>query len=327
MTWLLLVAATALSATAAFYSVTGLMAIFAAAPVSIAIMGSVLEFSKLVVASWLWRNWSHTGLALKSYLTTAVILLIALTSLGTYGYLSAAHAEAGSTSASVTAQLQHIDAQLADQRAILDQNAAVVRQLDTALNEIIGRSTTAASVQRALAIRQSQAAERRELATSSTAIRDRIAELATARQPLAAAVRTVEAKAGPLQHIARLAGQDTQANTDTAIRLLIVLIVSVFDPLAVLMFIAYNQSVTRAAIQSTPQQDAQQRTELPQTNTVESSTREDVPESTQPGIEHVIPESPHPPETQSVIPESPHPGRQPPSTPDWERDRKLEPLP
>ena len=320
MNRLLFITAAALSATAAFYSVTGLMTIFAAAPLSIAIMGSVLEFSKLVVASWLWRNWEHTRVGLKTYLTTAVILLICLTSLGTYAYLSAAHSTATGSSAAAIAQLERIDARLRDHESELTRTRGTIAQLDGALNEIISRSTGETSVQRALTIRKSQAAERRELAATVTALRDKIAALQTEREPLAAAVRTVETKTGPLRYIARLAGSDTPASLDTAIRLLILLIVAVFDPLAVLMFIAYNQSTTRE--QTEPESSTQDRPPEPiipqpdQPVMVQDQLLE--PPASQPEPDQP-PELDQPPE-----PTTPQP-YQPPV--DWERDRKLEPLP
>lgn len=323
MNWLLLAAAVSLSSVAAFYSVTGLMAIFSAAPVSIAIMGSVLEFSKLVVASWLWRNWDQTRLALKTYLTAAVVVLIMLTSLGTYGYLSAAHATATGTAATAAANLQLIDTRLAEQEAILRQNTAVIGQLDTALNEIISRSTSASTVQRALAIRQSQAAERREIAKSSAAASAVIASLQVERQTAATAMRAVETKAGPLQYIASLFGSGSQTSLDTAIRLLILLIVAVFDPLAVLMFIAYNQSVTRANRESAT--TVAHHTE-PVTQQIQPvlQTTEPVTQQIQPVLQTPEPDQPDDLEKPATLDTQP---QNPTTQPEWERDRKLEPLP
>ena len=88
-----LLSAISLSAIAAYYSVIGLMAIFAASPIPIAIMGGALEFSKLIAASWAYKNWSVAPRFLKYYFTIAVIILMFITSLGIFGYLSKAHSD------------------------------------------------------------------------------------------------------------------------------------------------------------------------------------------------------------------------------------------
>jgi len=91
MTYLLFGTALALSACAAYYSIMGLVAIFAAAAIPIFIMGSLLEISKLVVASWIYQNWKEVPRLMKYYFTTALVILMLLTSMGIFGYLSKAH--------------------------------------------------------------------------------------------------------------------------------------------------------------------------------------------------------------------------------------------
>ena len=90
---LALVSSIAIAGIAAWYSIIGLMAIFAASAVPIAIMGGVLEVGKLVTASWLYRNWRQTRFLLKTYLTIAVVVLSLITSMGIFGFLSKAHLE------------------------------------------------------------------------------------------------------------------------------------------------------------------------------------------------------------------------------------------
>jgi hypothetical protein len=82
-----------ISAVAAWYSIFGLMSIFSGSVIAIAIMGTVLEIGKLITASWLYRNWKTIGFLMKSYLTAAVIILMFITSLGIFGFLSKAHLE------------------------------------------------------------------------------------------------------------------------------------------------------------------------------------------------------------------------------------------
>ena len=91
-----LITALGISAVAAFYSIVGLMAIFSASALSIAVMGIVLEIGKLITASWLYQNWKRVPFLLKSYLTIAVIILMFITSMGIFGYLSKAHIDQGS---------------------------------------------------------------------------------------------------------------------------------------------------------------------------------------------------------------------------------------
>lgn len=109
MTILMFATALCLSAVAAFYSLVGLAAIFAAAVVPIIIMGTILEVSKLVVASWLYRNWGPVPFLLKSYLTFAVIVLMVITSMGIFGFLSKAHIEQTAMSSENMAQIEVID--------------------------------------------------------------------------------------------------------------------------------------------------------------------------------------------------------------------------
>ena len=105
MTYLLFAVALSLSAIAAYYAVMGLIAIFAAAVVPIAIMGSLLEASKLVVASWLYQNWKRIPALLKTYFTIALIVLMLLTSMGIFGFLSKAHLDQAIPTGDVAAKL------------------------------------------------------------------------------------------------------------------------------------------------------------------------------------------------------------------------------
>ena len=109
MTYLLFLTALGLSAVAAYYSIMGLVAIFAAAATPIFIMGTLLEASKLVVASWLYRNWKEVPVLLKSYFTIALFILMMLTSMGIFGYLSKAHLDQAIPTGDVAAKLALID--------------------------------------------------------------------------------------------------------------------------------------------------------------------------------------------------------------------------
>ena len=105
LAWLLLLTGLTISAVAIYYSVIGLAAIFAAASIPIYIMGGSLEIAKLVCASWLKANWSRAPGLMKWYMTTAVIVLMIITSMGIFGFLSKAHSESGLISGDVTSKI------------------------------------------------------------------------------------------------------------------------------------------------------------------------------------------------------------------------------
>lgn len=251
MNKLLLVNAFLLSCIAAYYSIAGLVAIFAAAVIPVVVMGSILEVSKIVVTSWVYRNWTSTGIALRSYFVGAIVVLMLLTSMGIFGFLSKAHSDQSLVSGDVQAQIAVFDEQLRTERENIDANRKIIAQLDSQVNETIARTSksdaTGAGVNRSVAIRRSQAGERKAAQEAILSSQAKIAKLNEARAPIAAKVREVEAEVGPIKYIAQLIyGQEAGAQTlEQAVRWVIILIVAVFDPLAVGMFIAYNQSVRR----------------------------------------------------------------------------------
>ena len=128
---LVMITALSISAVAIYYSIAGLVAIFAAAAVPIMIMGGVLEVGKLVTAVWLHRYWSRATWWLKTYLTTAVIVLMFITSMGIFGFLSKAHIEQTSASEESVAKIQQIDGEVARLTAIIDRADAKVEQLES----------------------------------------------------------------------------------------------------------------------------------------------------------------------------------------------------
>jgi len=116
---LTLITALSISAVAIYYSVAGLVAIFAAAAVPIMIMGGTLEIAKLVTAVWLHRYWKQTVWWLKGYLTLAVIVLMLITSMGIFGFLSKAHIEQTSASQESVAQVERLTTEIARQEGIV----------------------------------------------------------------------------------------------------------------------------------------------------------------------------------------------------------------
>ena len=123
--------ALAISAVAAFYSIVGLMAIFSASALSIAIMGAVLEVGKLITASWLYQNWKNPLLpkSIKYYLTTSVVVLVFVTSMGIFGFLSKAHVEQSSMSMEQIALVDSIEEKLIRSEAKIDRWDEEIKRL------------------------------------------------------------------------------------------------------------------------------------------------------------------------------------------------------
>lgn len=128
---LTLITALSISAVAIYYSVAGLVAIFAAAALPIMIMGGVLEIGKLVTAVWLHRYWSQATWWLRTYLATAVVVLMLITSMGIFGFLSKAHIEQTSASQESVAQVERLSTEIARQQAIIDRAEEQVKKLET----------------------------------------------------------------------------------------------------------------------------------------------------------------------------------------------------
>ena len=242
MSILLLVTGLSLSTIATVYAVAGLLAIFPAAPITIMIMGTSLEVTKLVIASWLYRNWKRIPILLKSYFTMAMVVLMFLTSMSIFGYLSKAHLDSGVEMGASTEALQIIDEKIKTQRENMEYAKTALRQMDTQVNEMMGRTTDDKGASKAVTIRKAQRKERDALNRDIAESQKEIAKLQQERIPLAGAVRKVEAEVGPIKYIANLIYGDNVDETllEKAVRIVILMIVFVFDPLAVLTLIAAN---------------------------------------------------------------------------------------
>jgi len=242
MTFLLFTVALSLSAVAAYYAIFGLMAIFAGATIPIAIMGGLLECSKLTVASWLYQNWKEIPKLFKTYFLIALIILMMLTSMGIFGYLSKAHLDQAVPTGDIQAKLSLIEEKLAVEKGNIDAARKQISQMDSINDQTINRTNDAKGVERANQIRQSQQKERTRLLAEIGKTQERIAKLNEEKAPIASQVRKVEAEVGPIKYIAALIYGDTINTTllEKAVRIVIIMIVAVFDPLAVLLLVAAN---------------------------------------------------------------------------------------
>ncbi|MDA8940546.1 hypothetical protein N9H34_00285 [bacterium] len=240
---LLLFSALAVSTVAGYFSIVGLMAIFPAAAEPILAMGVVLEVAKLVTASWLYRYWNKTALAMKSYFTIAVIILSVITSMGIFGFLSKAHLEHSVSTGDNTLQVARLDRRIeTEQRRIADAET-VLAQLDDTVQTLIDYDRIRGD-DGAIATRESQSAEREELNASIDAAVAAIDALSEEKLVLETEQLLIEVEVGPLLYVAEMVYGDTDKETlDKTVRFVIILLILVFDPLAILLVVAANMSM------------------------------------------------------------------------------------
>ena len=241
MALLTLLTALAISGIAAFYSIVGLMAIFSGAAMQIAIMGGALEIGKLVTASWLYQNWRNNlvGRALKTYLYTAVIVLIFITSIGIFGFLSKAHLDQVRPAGNNQLIISTIDKQIAFEEKQIIRAEETLALLDKALEVYIDKEY----VSRGLKERKKQEEERTELNNAIKSSTTKIVELNNEKFAVEKEQLVIEADVGPLKYIAELIyGDQAKDMLDEAVRGLIIIFIFVFDPLAVLLLVAANVS-------------------------------------------------------------------------------------
>ena len=247
--------AISISAVAAFYSIVGLMAIFSGAALQIAIMGGVLEVGKLVTASWLYQNWRNklVSFALKTYLFLAVIVLVFITSIGIFGFLSKAHLEQTNPTNNNVLLIQQIDKQIAFEDKQISRSQNTLDRLDAALDKYIDMEY----VTRGLKERKKQEPEREALNIVITNANKKIIELNDQKYELEREVLIQEADVGPIKYIAELIyGDDAKDMIDKAVRGLIIIFIFVFDPLAVLLLVSANVSFrTRQLAKEEKKQD------------------------------------------------------------------------
>lgn len=243
--YLVLLTALTISGVAAYYSIIGLTAIFAAAFWPIVIMGSVLEAGKLVTSVWLKKYWDQANWQLKTYLTSAVVILMLVTSMGIFGFLSKAHMDQGVPTGDIAAQVNLFDEKIKTQRDNIESNRKALAQMDATVDQTIGRSNTEQGVTNAANLRRSQQRERGALQNEIAVAQKAITKLNEERAPIASQLRKVEAEVGPIKYIAALVYGDNpdQNLLEKAVRWVIIILVLVFDPLAIALILAANSSI------------------------------------------------------------------------------------
>lgn len=245
LSYFTLFTALALSVVAAWYSIIGLTAIFASAVIPIIIMGSILEVAKITVTVWLHEYWHRCRLLMKIYLTPAVIMLMIITSMGIFGFLSKAHTDQSLVSGDVQAKIAIYDEKIKIAKDNIDANRKALKQMDEAVDQVMGRSSDEKGADKAVSLRRAQARERNRLLAEIAAEQKKIAVISEERAPIAAEVRKVEAEVGPIKYIAAfIYGDNPDTNVlERAVRWVIIILVVVFDPLAIMMVLAATESM------------------------------------------------------------------------------------
>jgi len=253
MILLTLLSALFISSVASWFSIAGLIAIFPGASVAVGLMGTALEIGKLVAASWLYQSWESSNKLMKAYFFSAVTILSLITSIGIFGYLTRAHVEGTQGLNAGSEQVALLDEQITiDKQNILSSRAAL-QQMDAAVNNLVGNEKT---TERALAVRSSQRMERATLTKDILTSNSHIVDLQKQKSILNKDQRKLETEVGPIKYFAQLVyASDNLETIDKAVRVLILMLIFVFDPLAILLVIAANISAKNApknTVTSTP---------------------------------------------------------------------------
>lgn len=243
LTGILFLTGMSLSVVAGYYSIIGLATLFMGAFWSVVIMGTVLELGKLVTVSWLYHNWNDATKFIKTYMLFSVAVLMLITSLGIFGFLSKAHIEQKlKLETGVTSQIKIIDNKIKiKQDSIIDLDKQI-SVIDDALNKMIASNQAKSSL--AAADKQRKTRERLVLEKNKLIIE--MNELNSEKLKNQAEYKKIEAEVGPIKYVAELFYSDSDDKTlDIAVRYVILLLILVFDPLAIILLLAFNHSLRK----------------------------------------------------------------------------------
>ena len=241
--YLTMLSGLAVSSVAVYYSVSGLATIFSAAVIPIIVMGVALEVGKIIATLWLKQNWNTAPWSIKIYLSAAVTILMFITAMGEFGFLSKSHADQAVPNVEFSAKIQEIDQKIQVEKDIIEVDRKSLAQLDSAVDQVIARTTDEHGIEKSNAIRKSQQKERAHLTEEISLSQHNIAALNKERAPIAGELRKVESEVGPIRYIAAFFyGQTDQAVLEKAVTWVIIMIISVFDPLALILLLASQVS-------------------------------------------------------------------------------------
>ena len=224
---------------AAWYSIIGLPTIFSAAVIPIIIMGVVLEIGKLVAASWVYTHWKDTGILLRTYLVSAIVILMIITSMGIYGFLSKSHIDAGINTSEISVKIERIDNRIKSEQRQIDRAEKNIQEMDITLDKTDYGFFDDSRLQE----RKKQSADREQLNDIITKAENNIDKLLDKKSEYELEVKNFEVEVGPIKYIAALIyGDEAKNYLDNTVRYVILLLIFVFDPLAVLLLISANMS-------------------------------------------------------------------------------------
>jgi hypothetical protein len=239
LAYLALISGLVISVVAEYYSILGLTAIFAAAVIPVVIMGIALGIGKITATLWLKQNWGIAHWSIKLYLITAIAVLMLITSMGIFGFLSKAHSEQSLVSGDVLAKIAVYDEKIKTAKDNIDANRKALKQMDEAVDQVMARSTTETGADRAVTLRRTQQKERARLQSEIQAEQKTISSLSEERAPIAAEVRKVEAEVGPIKYIAQFVyGETDQSLLEKSVTWVIIILIVVFDPLALILLLS-----------------------------------------------------------------------------------------
>ena len=257
LTYLTLISGISLSIIAAGYSIIGLAALFAGATTAIYAMGGALEVAKLVMASWLYNNWNNQLLpkSIKYYLTSAVVVLIFITSVGIFGFLSKAHLDQVVPENNNALQIQIIDEQIEQRQNTISRSQTQLEKMDElVINTTEETSWFSSSSQRAIDERNNQREERLLLEKTIDESLNKINELSDKKAGIRTEQLKLEADLGPIKYVAEfIYGDEAVNHFDKAVRIIIIILIFVFDPVAVLMLISANISLREKRMRQEPE--------------------------------------------------------------------------
>ena len=229
----------AIAAVAAWYSIIGLTTIFSAAVIPIIIMGIVLEIGKLVAAAWVYNHWRETSILLRTYLVSAIVVLMLITSMGIYGFLSKSHIDAGINTGEISVKIERVDNRIASEQRQIDRAEKNILEMDTTLE----KTEYGFFDDSRLEERKRQSVEREQLNNIITKSENSIDDLLDKKSEYELEVKNFEVEVGPIKYIAALIyGDEAKNYLDNTVRYVILLLIFVFDPLAVLLLISANMS-------------------------------------------------------------------------------------
>lgn len=239
LAYLALLSGLTISGVAVYYSVVGLTAIFSAAAIPIIVMGIALEIGKIVATVWLKQNWNICPRPVKIYLISAIVLLMVITSMGIFGFLSKAHSDQNLVGGEVISQLAIYDEKIKTTKENIETKRRELKQMDEAVDQVMARSQNEQGADKSIALRKSQQRDRTRISSEIETEQKRLSELNNEAAPIRAQVRQVESEVGPLKYIAAFIYGDTdQTLLEKSVVWVILILIVVFDPLAIILLLA-----------------------------------------------------------------------------------------